>query len=240
MFSKWENEFSQKAFSIVQADDFKELEYDSWLLKFVVSIQWRVLVINHVEVANDSPQFRSEIVNALESWRLFLLGERRQPGGVHHFFVFAGVPTKISGEVHEKTLHYLMRGIDATELVSSRELGVYSKMLRSIFYSPIMPSSPTGWKNTRIHAGPGRLISPQELAMPGFWSFIQDRISEVHSRPISEKQLQKISETTLSNPERAVRSESSRVEEATRRLIVKAEPKWSPLTEPAQKGNGQS
>jgi hypothetical protein len=240
MFSRWENDFSQKAFPIVQADDFKELEYDSWLLKFVVSIQWRILVINHLEVASDSPQFKSAIVNTLENWRLFLLGERNQPGGVHHLFVFAGAPTKISGRVHEKTLHYFMRGIDATELVSSRELGVYSKMLRSVFYSPIVPASPTGWKNTRIHAGPGRIVSPQELGMPGFWSFIQHRITEVHAKPVSKKQLHKITEAMLANPQRTVASESFKVRQATRRLIGEAKPKWTPVTEPPQKGNVQA
>jgi hypothetical protein len=219
IFSVFEDEFSRKAFPVIQGDNFKEFDYDAWLLKFLVSVNWRLLVTNHEEVTNDSPQFKDIIRSTLENWRLFLLGKKNQPGGVHHMFVITGVPVKITGDVHHKTLHYLLRGIDGAEIVFSRSIGVYTKLLRTMFYSPLVPESPAGWKNTRVHAGPGRIVSPQIVAMPGLWDYIQARIQAMHSTPLSERQRKKIADAMLKNPERAIASESYMVHQATRRLL---------------------
>jgi hypothetical protein len=214
----FEKEFSEKAFPVVQKDDFRELEYDKWLLKFAVSLSWRILVINHEEVENDLPQFKEQITHSLESWRQFLLDKRKHPDGEHHLFI-AGIPESMPKGLHKKTIHYLVRGIDATEIVSERSIAVYAKVVRSIFYSPIVPASPSGWKNTRIHSGPGRLRSPQVISMAGFGDFIQARLEEVHSKDLSEAQQRKVSEAMLKNPERALASESFKVHEAARRLF---------------------
>lgn len=219
IFSVFENEFSRKAFPTIQGDNFNELDYDLWLLKFLVSINWRLLVTKHQEVSDDAPAFKDIIEGTLENWRLFLLGQRNRAGGVHHMFVISGVPVKITGDVHQKTLHYLLRGIDGSVIVFARSIGVYTKLLRTMFYSPLVPESPSGWKNTRIHAGPGRIVSPQSVAMPGLWDYIQARIEAMHSTPLSETQRKKISDAMLQNPERAISSESFKVHQATRRLL---------------------
>lgn len=223
IFSSFEREFSQKAFPVLQGDDYRELEYGPWLLKFAVSLSWRILIINHPEVEKDVPHFKQPIQEALENWRLFLLGRRKQPGPQHHLFVM-GIPesifpTSASKDLHPQTFNYLLRGIDATEFVTDKSVGVYAKMLRSIFYSPIVPLSATGWNNTRIHAGPGRLISPQRLNMPEFVGFIQARIVELHTKQMSENQRRKVSEAMLRDPEHTVNSESFRIHQATRRLL---------------------
>lgn len=218
-FSTFEREFHRKAFPLVQRDDYRELEYDLWLLKFAVSINWRILTVDRVMLEADVPHFKHAIASALENWRLFLLGKRRQPGGEHHLFVVAGVPASMSKNVHPRTLDYFLRSVDATALVTDKWIGVYGKIIRSIFYSPVVPPSAPGWKNTRIHAGPGRLISPQELSMPGLMEFLQARITQVHSQGVSERQRKKISEAMLKNPERTLTSESFKVHQATRRLL---------------------
>lgn len=134
-------------------------------------------------------------------------------------FVITGVPVKVTGDVHQKTLYYLLRGIDGAEIVFSRSIGVYTKLLRTMFYSPLVPGSPSGWKSTRIHAGPGRIVSPQIVAMPGLWDYIQARIQAMYSIPLSETQRKKIADAMLKNPERAISSESYMVHQATRRLL---------------------
>jgi len=215
----FENEFMRKAFPIIQGDDFKELDYDLWLLKFLVSVNWRLLVTKYQDVIKDSPAFKDTVLTTLESWRLFLLGERKRAGGAHHMFVISGVPVKITGDVHQKTLHYLLRGIDGSVIVFARSIGVYTKFLPTMFYSPLVPESHSGWKNTRIHAGPSRIVSPQIMAMPGLADYIQMRIQAMHSKPLSGTQRQKISDAMLKNPERAIASESFKVHQATRRLL---------------------
>src|SRR6266568_3733391 len=100
---------------------------------------------------------------------MFLLGERKQPGSIHHLFLFAGVPESISGPWHGKSLHYVLRSVDATTGGNKQTLFVYTKAIRSLMFSPIVPASPHGWVNTRVHAG--KIVSPQKIAMPGFGDF---------------------------------------------------------------------
>jgi hypothetical protein len=218
VFSSWEREFSQSAFPKVQSDNFREVQYDDWLLKFAVSLNWRVLVCDKEDLLQEYPQFARHVEKTLEQWRRFLLGSAKQPGTEHHLFVF-GVPTKVPDDAHKKLVHYMLRAIDASVMVSNKHIGVYAKLLRSFFYSPVVPVSASGWKNTRIHAGIGRLVSPQKIAMPGFGEFLNSRVAEAFSKPLSEVQLQKIAKAIINNPDRSLRSESYKAHKATRSLF---------------------
>jgi hypothetical protein len=199
-FAVWEKAYKEKALHIVQNDEFRQLEYGTWLLPFLVSLSWRVLVTRRDELAVDHPQFSALVDRTLENWRLFLLGNRKQPHSEHHLFIFAGMPQGIPDSLHEKFLHYAYRSVDATVALSSRALGIYTKPLRSLVFSPIMPASPSGWVNTRVHAGQGKLVSPQKIAMAGFLDFLNSRVEEVFSEPLSETQMGKIRESMMRDP----------------------------------------
>ncbi len=220
LFSVWEGEYKGKAFSSLQSDNFTGLEYGDWLLPFLVSLSWRVLVTEGEALVAGRPEFSVVIGRTLENWRLFLLGERSQPKSEHHLFVFAGIPETVPPDSHERSLDYMYRAVDATTAFGNRGgLFVYTKALRSLAFSPIVPSSPSGWKNTRVHAHHGRLVSPQKIAMKGFGEFFNSRIELAFGRPISSKQLAKIEEAMVENPERALTSESYKVRIARRELI---------------------
>lgn len=201
------------------------MEYGPWLLPFVVSISWRVLVTGCDEVAEDSPHLSPLVERTLENWRLFLLGLRKQPCSEHHLFIIAGAPANMPADAHEKSLHYLLRSVDVTTAGDGHTLFVYAKALRSLIFSPLVPASPHGWINTRIHAGNGRLVSPQKIAMRGFGGFLSSRVEGCFAHSMSEKQRAKINEAVLRNPERALSSESYKVHQATRRLITKPKTK---------------
>jgi hypothetical protein len=218
-FSVWEREFSLRAFPLVQDDAFRELAYGPWLLKFAVSLSWRILVVDREALSQEFPQFEDQIAKRLEGWRRFLLGHQRNPGSEHHLFVFAGMPEQLPADAHPKLLHYLFRAIDVSEAVSSRKLAVYAKILRCFFFSPITPASPSGWHNTRIHCGDARLMSPQKIAMAGFGEFLMSRVEEGFGNPPSQEQMKKISEAVLKDPARAMASGSYKVHVASRKLI---------------------
>lgn len=219
-FAVWEKAYKENAFQNVQDDGFTQLDYGSWLLPFLVSLSWRVLVTEKEGLAEDYPQFSAIVERTLENWRLFLLGNRRQPGSEHHLFIFAGIPETMPVESHEKSLHYMLRAVDATAAVGSRTLFIYTKALRSLVFSPILPASPSGWMNTRVHAGQGKLLSPQKIAMAGFGKFFNSRVGEVFCQPISEKQMGRIGEAMMRNPERALSSESHKVYRASVQLLA--------------------
>jgi hypothetical protein len=218
-FAVWEKAYKEKALHVVQDDKFTQLEYGPWLLPFLVSLSWRVLITNRGDLAADHPQFSGVAARTLENWRLFLLEERKQPLSEHHLFVFAGMPEGIPDSLHEKFLHYSFRTVDATVALSKRTLFIYTKPLRSLVFSPIVPASAGGWVNSRVHAGHGRIVSPQRIAMPGFLDFLNSRAEEAFREPLSERQMAKIGEAMLRDPERALSSESHKVHQANRQLL---------------------
>ncbi len=219
--SVWEGKYKEEAFDKVQDDSFRELEYGPWLLLFLVSLSWRVLVTQRADFLAERPQFSDIIEKTLENWRLFLVGDRSQPASEHHLFVFAGVPESMPDGLHEKILHYMLRSVDATVASNSRSLFTYTKALRSLVISPIVPASPKGLVNTRVHAGRGRLISPQKIAMRGLGGFLDSRAKECFAQELSDKQKARIEEAILRDPQRSLSSESYKVHKATKRLVTK-------------------
>jgi hypothetical protein len=136
-------------------------------------------------------------------------------------FVIAGIPVKMPASSHEKMLHYLLRGIDAGTAGDSRTLFIYTKALRSLVFSPVIPASPKGWIGTRVHSGTGRLRSRQRIEMHGFFDFMNSRVAECHAKPLSDKQRRTISDAIIRQPERALRSESYKVHTASEQLSGK-------------------
>ena len=191
------------------------------LLPFLVSISWRVLFIQRELLGGTHPQLSEGVSQTLENWRLFLLGERKQPGTEHHMFVIAGVPERLSGQWHEKTLHYLLRGIDAGTGGDSKTLFVYTKALRTLVFSPVVPRVAKGWVNTKVHSGVGRIDSPQKVEMPGFADFLNSRVTEGHAEPLSDKQARNIHDAIVRQPERSLASESYKVHRASKLLTRK-------------------
>jgi hypothetical protein len=218
-FAVWEKSYKERAFPTVQDDAFTQLEYGPWLLSFLVSLSWRVLVTQRVDLAGDYPQFSGVVERTLENWRLFLLGDRKQPGSEHHLFIFADIPETMPADLHEKILHYMLRAVDATTGANRRILFVYIKALRSLVFSPILPASPSGWANTRVHVGQGKLVSPQKIAMSGFGDFLNSQAEEAFAQSLSDNQKAKIGEVMMRDPERALTSESYKVHQASKLLI---------------------
>ncbi|HEY4902749.1 MAG TPA: hypothetical protein VIH89_04685 [Candidatus Sulfotelmatobacter sp.] len=220
-FAVLEKYFKENILHLVQSDHFTELEYNSSLLLFLVSISWRVLVTQQGLMNKVYPNFL-EIVNCtLENWRQFLLGERQQPGSEQHMFVITGIPKGMPTRLHEKTLHYLLRGIDTAIVDSSRTFFVYTKALRTLIFSPLVPASPTGWIGTRVHSVAGRLTATQAIEMPMFLDFLNSCVEEGHLKPLSDKQRQKIKDAIIEKPERALASESYKVEMTTKQLALR-------------------
>lgn len=219
-FAVWEKAFKEEVLPLVQSDGFKELRYGPTLLPFLVSLSWRTLAVQQELLAETHPLVSKAVSRTLENWRLFLLGKRKHPGSEHHMFVIAGVPVRMPASSHVRMLHYLLRGIDAGTAGDSRTLFVYTKPLRSLIFSPVIPASPEGWIGTRVHPGTGRLGSRQRIEMAGFLDFLNSRVKECHSKPLSDNQRRKIGDAIVRQPERALTSESYKVHQATERLAV--------------------
>ena len=180
-----------------------------------------MLTVSQTDLVADYPQFASVIAQHLALWRGYLLDRTAKPGeSQHHVFVL-GPPSSMGGDFHPKSLHYLLRAVDATIGLTSRKAFVYSKLMRVIIVSPLVPARPAGWTNTRIYPGRGRLCSPQTVQMLGFGDFLETRVSDAFSQEPSEAQKQKIAQAVLNDPRKALNSESYRVHKLTQKLLKK-------------------
>jgi hypothetical protein len=133
-------------------------------------------------------------------------------------FVIAGIPVRTPGGSHEKMLHYLLRGIDAGTAGDSHALFVYTKALRSLVFSPVVPASSKGWIRTRVHSGTGRLGPRQRIEMAGFLDFLNSRVTQGHAKPLSDNQRRTIRDAIFRQPERALASESYKVHQASKQF----------------------
>jgi hypothetical protein len=210
-FSALERAFSNKYFSHLQSDRFRELEYDGDLYRFAISLSWRCIVSDRDLLAKDAPQHLKQVNQILEQWRLYLLGIHRRIPTEAHLFVFAGIPLSSPKDSHPKSLHYLLRAVDMTPMFSQRSLASYVKLIRSLFFTPIIPNKAHGWKNTRIHQEGGKLINPQIVTNARFGSFLTSRVEGAFKTPLSEKQADRIDDAMRRNPSRVLQSESIEV-----------------------------
>ncbi len=210
-FSQWEDRFSRDGFRKIHSEGYEGFEYDVSLMQFAVSLSWRVLCTDRDELLQEVPDWGPKIDETLEKWRKYLLGEYRDPGNEHHLFAMPGTTFTLPAGAHPKTSQYLLRCVDATELIGKRTLAVYVKLVRAIFYSPIVPASPSGLHKTRIYAGPGRMLTPQRFKVSVFGGFLQSRVEDAFRDELSEQQLERIRDAVRKNPRRALESESFRL-----------------------------
>jgi len=218
LFSAWEREFKNQVFDAVKSSDFGQIEYGPWMLRFVVSDSWRVLVAAQERLSDQHPRFDGVVNRVSETWRAFLLGRMSKPGDTQHHVFILGTPFEMNGSFPPRFLHYLLRSVDATPAFSQRQLWIYSKLLRVLLFSPLTPSRPAGWIHTRIFPGAGRLTSPQTIKMRGFGDFLTNRVEECNIDLMSQRQRDKIRDCVIKNPEKALQSETFVVELLNQRL----------------------
>ncbi len=213
LFSGWETEFAERIFFPSRAGGAFSFPYKGWLLRFAVSLAWRVSVTDLEGFKKIQPALGEKVDQATRTWGEFLLGHRRDPGSYEHHIFLMDYLADVgrSAPLHPKTNYYFMRGIDATLVCNSRSAFVYAKPPGIIFCSGVEPPSLDGMTGTLIEEE-GTLSSPQQIAHPGLGDFLVDRI-ELSFREMdkmSDRQRRRILEMALRDPERAVTSESYR------------------------------
>jgi hypothetical protein len=211
-FSRWERYFAQKIFyPLINNTD--KIFYDSSLLKFCVSISWRVLQYqleeNNIII---SEQHAALVNNALAKWRAFMFDECDNPGSYEQhvynisFEILTNHPT-ISPNIHR----YLQRSIDIDVITNDSFFIVYTK-LPSILLIGYIGLNETGkWRETRVHVKEGMLSQVGGGCFPiELWNYIKMRADMVMElkNSISDTQVKLIDKTLLNNTNRTVKSDT--------------------------------
>ncbi len=168
--SVWENLFRKNLISTKEKKINLPVAYESWMLKFAVSISWRVLIylkhsnppletdITSKELKKFIPSlnsdFHSEANKALEKWRLFLLSEKEEIAPYNqHFLILNG--ENFPNESFNNILFTIYQ--DEENAYTHAQLGQF------IILGIIKQSVPEDWIGTTINIKNGVFGSKQTI-----------------------------------------------------------------------------
>jgi hypothetical protein len=217
-FSALEKHFSKEIFYPFHEENKKFFHYDTWLQKFVVSINWRIAVSglnNHLEKSHPSYNIYLE---TLEAWRKFLLDVSPNPGPSKNHIVFVGITdikdfNKIQPAAYNHFMNMrFLRSVDAcTEVDQEDRIFIYANITGIVFVSQIHPKTFKGWTNQTKVTKRGTLKTLQDNFDTIFGDFLSVRMSMIKdmiSSNISEKQEQIINNGILGDLDNAFDSKS--------------------------------
>lgn len=214
LFNGWETEFANSIFHPCNEGKITSLSYRDWMLKFAVSVSWRVLnfIIDDKGLSGFPEALKEKVDDALARWRAFLMDEAPHPAQFEqHMFLLSSVESFSIKGVPSNINRYFLRTID-TDLVfgGDKVAYVYSKMCPIVLVGFVEMPHPERWKGTKIHVKKG-IFGTRHYSLPSkFGEYILDRAKEAQKleRSISAKQKKKIKETYFKDKERGIKSES--------------------------------
>lgn len=194
LFSGFEKYFSEAIFKPVMNSYNPVLNYDYRLLKFAVSLSWRMLAISMQGCPWKLSAHKLAAEKAEKRWREFLLHDIDLNGYEHYLLMLrlvTGAP-KIEG-TDININWYFFRTIDGTIVQNSKEAFVYMKLPGFVVISPVKSESFTHMAGTLIEKS-GKLRFYEQVPDRGIFRFLFDRSVEALSPAgtISKRQKDKI------------------------------------------------
>jgi hypothetical protein len=214
--SKDEALFAERVFRPYITEPRRPIPYEAFLIRFLVSICWRVVVSATLARSRTNRDFEEQLSEAEEEWRRFLLGkgELKKYDRVHLFLT--DVTEMPVLPVHGLN-QYLARALDSCIPKSKNDCAIYAKFTRFIVWAEITQFDPKNWENTRIASGRGILTGPQRIHDGDFGDFLVDRARQGLERlrtDMSERQRTIIRDRFLKDGEKLMGTDFGRAFEA--------------------------
>lgn len=213
LFSRAETDFANKVFYPYTSDNSSRIIYGDWLLRFCVSVSWRVLQFCKEEISLNSfgTDVTSRIIEAEAAWKAFLLAKRQHPGPFRqHLLPFDAIESITFGQDLSPNLNrYLMRTTDMDLCEGETASFVYSKLGRFVILGFIRQDRPNQWQGSRVQLRTGRIEPRTYTINRGLFDYLNARarlVAELQSG-ISPRQAQKSDEARRANVENYVGSD---------------------------------
>jgi hypothetical protein len=208
-FSAWEREFANKIFHPWQ-EGATQARYGEWMLKFCVSVSWRVL--RYCLGYNPSSEYTLEqqtlATEAEVVWREFLLGQRRHPAHFpQQFLVFDLIESTTVEDMPENINRFMMNAITMDIVGSHRTLMTWAKLGQFQIYGVIQPG-PNKFEGTKVHVRDGA-IRPGKFVIPaGLLDLFREKAQHAQNamNDMSEVQADKIDVAVMQNLDRLANS----------------------------------
>lgn len=213
LFSRAETDFAKKVFYPYTNGSSSRITYGEWLLRFCVSVSWRVLQFykEKISLNNFGADEISRITEAEAAWKAFLLAQRQHPGSFRQHLLPLDAIQSITfrQDLSPNLNRYLMRTTDMDLCEGKTASFVYSKLGRFVILGFIRQDRPNQWQGSRVQLRTG-LIEPRKYTINGgFWDYLNVRarfVADLQSS-ISPRQIQKSDEARRANLESYVGSD---------------------------------
>ena len=168
-----EKRFAERVFRPVLENPREEILYDEFLIRFAVSLAWRVLV---TEMGRDRAhkRFDKNLSDAELEWRQFLL-RKGHLEKYNRFHIFLTEILQSSTQPISNLNQYLTRFTDGCVAMSESSCAIFVKFSRFVFWSEISEFDPSEWVGTRIICSAGILKEPQDVRDGRFGNFLLHR-----------------------------------------------------------------
>jgi hypothetical protein len=200
----WEKLFSEQVFLPWYERSGQPIRYGDWLLKFCVSLSWRVL--RHVKDQNglvhfsDPQKVLSEA--ALTRWASCILDKAPHPGPFEqHLIPMDAIHSHTFEEVPQNINRYMLRAVELDLPHGSDAAFTYAKIGPFALFGILQPTV-MKWEGTKIHVRKGILGSRRYVLPAELFNYIKDRAQRYGSILMSERQLDKIDADAMRNIER--------------------------------------
>lgn len=236
IFSNWEREFANNIFYPTVNGDVSKKRYADWLLKFCVSVSWRVLTLYLQEsnLENFSNELKEKANRTHQVWKEFLLGKRPHPDThEQHLLPFDVIDNHTLDNVPENINRYILRSVDTDAVAGERMAFIYSKLERFIIIGFIEMPNPRNWDGTKVHINHGS-VGPNNYTLPvEFSDYFMGQASKAIEvqKKISNKQNMIIEKTFLKNIDTLAATETIRALSEDMRLAGKVMPSESDADE---------
>jgi hypothetical protein len=185
-FSSYETSFANKVFHPWHAGEYR-CAYDDWLLKFCVSISWRVL--KFARGRDPNARYTDEQIVLMDEaelrWRAFLQGKVPHPAKFEqHLVIFDIVDSTTISDLPTNFNRFITGAITLDIVGNERSLMTFAKMGRFLIFGFIQKGS-NEWAGTKVHVKHG-LLKPSKYVLPaGLLDLFKDKAQHI-SKSMSE------------------------------------------------------
>lgn len=209
----WETKFANLVFHPFNKGEANTVSYGVWLLKFCVSISWRVLnlFIEEANLNHFPDRLRDAARRAHTVWKEFLLDKRPHPAKYEqHFLLLDALESYTNPEMPTNINRYILRSVDISPVWGREDAFIYSKLGRFLIIGFVNIRRPEGWEGTKVHVRQGFLRPRRYTTSVSLEDYVLEqarKAADVYAS-ISEKQNQSIEQSFRKNMDKWAASES--------------------------------
>jgi len=221
-FSKYETAFATKLFHVWN-EGRGNLHYSEWLLKFCVSISWRVL--RFARGRNPNHRYTCEqqalMDQAEQRWRAFLNDEVPHPGAFEQHLLPLGLIESASVPNLPRNFNrFLARAVTLDIIGSDRTVMTFAKLGPFSIFGHIQGQR-KDWSGSKVHVRDGSLGPGKYIIPAGILSLLVDKANLVARAMdrMSDNQRSKVDQHIIDNVDAFLASEQFRAIEADARMF---------------------